>query len=212
MKRFICSLALVALWAASALAAGMPAGLTRENPLLVDAKGHSVTFLAEVNGKFFYTPTRHAAVFKGGNYGDMAVLRGLVSPKQFHDALVSIGAKPGENMTPDNMTTTHVQGDVLDVTVSYDGAPKAYSLNEVIKDSNGKPIDIRFGGNLPLSTTKNTGCLICLDSCPVGIASNATYTYGAVEKRNEVGFTGIKEHLPADGQLVAVTVTVKPAK
>lgn len=210
MKRFAFPLVVLSvIWTASALAAGMPAGLSVEKPLLVDAQARTVTFLAVVNGKFFYTPTRHAAVFKGGKFGDMAVLQGLVSPKEFHDALVAVGARPGENMTPDNMTTTTVQGDALEVSVTFDGAAKDYPIGEVIKDSNAKPIDIHFGGNLPRSIERNTGCLICLDSCPVGIASNAAYTFGAVEKRDEVAFTGIKEHLPADGGLVAVTVTVK---
>lgn len=53
--------------------------------------------------------------------------------------------------------------------------------------------------------TKKTGCLTCLDSCPVGIISNAAYTYGAVEERNEVEFTGNADVLPEDGTYVAVT-------
>jgi len=76
----------------------------------------------------------------------------------------------------------------------------------VIKDSNGKPIVIRFGGNSLTAVEKNTGCLICLDSCPVGIASNASYTYGAVVKHGEVKFTGIQDVLPPDGTLVEITV------
>ncbi len=50
----------------------------------------------------------------------------------------------------------------------------------MIVDSNGKKLDMRFGGNLTAAEEK-TGCPVCLDSCPVGIVSNATYTYGAVE-------------------------------
>ena len=39
---------------------------------------------------------------------------------------------------------------------------------------------------LKAAIDKNTGCLSCLDSCPVGVISNETYTYGAIEKRKEV--------------------------
>ena len=48
-----------------------------------------------------------------------------------------------------------------------------------------------------------------MDSCPVGIISNTTYTYGAVEKRNEVKFTGNADVLPEDGTYVAVTYTLE---
>ena len=46
-------------------------------------------------------------------------------------------------------------------------------------------------------------------SGPVGIVSNETYTYGAIEKRNEVGFTGNQAVLPSDGTLVMLTIKRK---
>lgn len=96
------------------------------------------------------------------------------------------------------------------MTVSWDGARKAsYKLDEVIVDSNKKPFQIRFGGNMENALKLNTGCLLCLDSCPVGITSNASYTHGAVEKRNEVTFKGNQSILPPDGTLVMIKVKVK---
>lgn len=180
-------------------------GLTKENPVKVDREAGTVTILAQVNGKYFYQATRHAAVFGGGSNGEKAVFRGLAQPESLYDALMEIGAKPGNNMTLDNKETTHVQGDQFEVTVSWEGTDKNYKLDQVIKDSNGSPIVIKFGGNITNAKEIKTGCLICLDSCPVGITSNATYSYGAVEKRNEVGFTGNKDILPDDGSLVAIT-------
>lgn len=182
------------------------AGLTAENPIKVDKEAGTVTFLAKVNGKYFYEPTRHAAVFEGGSNGDKSVFTGLVDVEPFYNGLIEIGAVAGENMTLENKETTNVEGDVLDVTVTWEGAGKEYTLDEVITDSNDKPIEIRFGGNLKTALDKKTGCLICLDSCPVGITSNAAYTYGAVEGRNEVEFTGNKDVLPADGSLVTITL------
>ena len=38
----------------------------KQVPLTVDKTNGSITFLAEVNGKYFLTPTRHCAVFKDG--------------------------------------------------------------------------------------------------------------------------------------------------
>lgn len=184
-------------------------GLTKENPLQVNKEEGTITFLAQVNGKYFYEPTRHGAVFAEGGNGEKAVFRAFAQHEDFYNGLIELGAEPGNNMTMDNAAETHVEGDALDVTVNWDGAEKAVSLDEAIIDSNGNPIDIRFGGNLEAAKDKNTGCLICLDSCPVGITSNASYTMGAVEKRKEVEFKGNEEILPDDGTYVAITMKLK---
>ena len=60
-----------------------------------------------------------------------------------------------------------------------------------------------------MAKEKNTGCLSCLDSCPVGIISNDAYTYGAVETRKEVKFTGIDSVLPEDGTYIATIYSIK---
>ena len=179
-------------------------GLTKANPIMVDQAKETVSLLAEINGKYFYTPTRHALVFEGGSNGNKSVFRALVNVGPFHNALVEVGAKAGENMTLQNKEKTHVQGDILLVTVTWEGADREYDLDEVITDSNGKPLVMRFGGNLPAALKKRTGCLLCLDSCPVGVVSNFTYTYGAVEKRGEVTFMGNGNVLPPDGSLVVI--------
>ncbi len=183
--------------------------LTKENPIQVNKEEGTVTFLAQVNGKYFYEPTRHAAVFADGSNGEKAVFRGFVNHEDLYNGLIEIGAKAGENMTLDNKETTNVQGDAFDVSVNWTGAEKAVTIDEAIKDSNGTPIDIRFGGNLKTAMDKKTGCLICLDSCPVGITSNAAYTYGSVEKTKTVEFMGNKDILPEDGTYVTVTMKLK---
>jgi hypothetical protein len=194
---------------AAPLAFSQEAALTPKNPIKVDMKERSVSILAEVNGKYFVQPTRHGVVFKGGKFGDKAVFAGLVDPKTFYESLVRVGFKPGNNMTMENKEKTFVEGDPLDVSVTWKGAKKTYGIDEVIKDSNGKPLAIRFGGNLTNALELKTGCLVCLDSCPVGITSNATYTYGAVEVRKEVGFTGNKDVLPPDRTIVVITFKAK---
>ena len=181
------------------------AGVTEEKPILVDKEKKTVTVLAKVNGKYFDQGTRHALVFKDGKFGDKPILISLADQNTFYNSLIEIGAKPGNNMTPENAEKTQVEGDKINVTVTWDGAEKDYDINEVVKDSNGKKIDMRFGGNQERAKGKNTGCLACLDSCPVGIVSNHTYAYGAVEKRMEASFSGNSEVLPADGTYVAVT-------
>lgn len=188
---------------------GAVGDLNKEKPLQVNKTDGSITFLAQVNGKYFYEPTRHGAVQDKGSNGEKAIFRGFADPESFYNALVEIGAQAGENMTLENKEKTNVAGDAFDVSITWEGAAKSVTIDEAIIDSNGKPIDIRFGGNLKNAQDKKTGCLICLDSCPVGITSNATYKYGAVEGTKEVGFTGNKEVLPADGTYVAITMKVK---
>ena len=183
------------------------AALTAENPLSVDTKAHSVSILASYNGRH-PEPTHHGIVARTGKLYRKAFFVAFADPKAFYDALIKAGFKPGDNMTMDNMEKTFVKGDLLDVSVSWKGGRRVYRLDELIRDSNGRPLAVRFGGNLALAVKKNTGCLLCLDSCPVGITSNSSYTYGAIDNRKEVRFTGT-EALPVDGTPVVITFTPK---
>ena len=206
MKQWLLVVSIMLCLAASASAGN---ALTPEAPISIAPDDTSVTFLAEVNGKYLYQPTRHFAVFKDGKNGEKSVFRALANPVEFYDALLKIHARPGGNMTLQNKEITHVEGQAFKVTVTWAGAPRSYTIDQVIVDSNHKPIRMKFGGNIENAEKLNTGCLLCLDSCPVGIVSNAAYTYGAVEKRKEVAFTGNPDVLPPDGMRVWVTLSLK---
>lgn len=183
-------------------------GLSSANPIRVDPQAGTVTMLATVDGKYLTEGTRHGIVFEHGSNGHKSVFMGYATPKQLYDALLQVKAKPGDNVTFENMETTRVAGDRLDVSFNWAGAARPYGIDEVIKDSNGKKLEMHFGGNLQAAEETQAGCLLCLDSCPVGIISNAAYTYGAVENRKEVSFTGNSAVLPPDGTLVTVTFKV----
>ena len=183
-------------------------GVSLEKPIVVDKEAGTVTVLSQVNGKYLTEGTRHASVFKEGSNGAKSVFTSYGTHEDFYNALVEIGAEPGNNMTPDNAATTHVEGTPIAMKVTWDGADKEYDVNEVINDSNGKEIAFKFGGNHDRSIEKHTGCLTCLDSCPVGIISNSAYTYGAVENTKEVEFTGNKDVLPEDGTYVATVYSI----
>lgn len=187
-------------------------GVSLQNPIKVDKEKGTITVLAQVNGKYFNQSTRHASVEQKGSNGAKSILTAYATPESFYNALIEIGAKAGENMTPANAATTHVEGTPIKMEVTWEGANKTYDVNEIIKDSNGKKIDFRFGGNLQRAKEKNTGCLSCLDSCPVGIISNTTYTYGAVETTGEVKFTGNTDVLPEDGTYVATIYSIDKSK
>ncbi len=216
MRKVIVLLGVLALcWCMTAIgvlpaeSASAKITLTKEKPISVDEKERSVSVLAQVNGKYFYQTTRHGLVYAGGSNGDKSLFRSFAREQDFYDALIKLGFKAGNNMTKENAAKTFVQGDPLDVTITWEGAKKVYSLDEVITDSNRKPFQIRFGGNQKNAQQFKTGCLLCLDSCPVGITSNANYTMGAVEMRSEVVFKGNDKVLPPDGSLVVVTVKAK---
>ena len=183
-------------------------GVSLENPIKVDKEAGTVTVLSQVNGKYFTEGTRHASVFKDGSNGAKSVFTSYGNHEDFYNALVEIGAEPGNNMTPDNASTTKVEGTPIDLKVTWNGADKEYDVNEVINDSNGNKIAFKFGGNHDRSIEKHTGCLTCLDSCPVGIISNSAYTNGAVENTKEVKFTGNQDVLPEDGTYVATVYSI----
>ena len=184
---------------------------TEENPMIVDKEAGTISIWAYVNGKYLETSTRHAVVFDEGNFGGKSVYGTTANQNDFYEALMEIGAEPGNNMTVDNATETYVEGDILDIKVTWEGAEKEYDLGETIIDSNGKEFEFHFGGNQETAKEKHTGCITCLDSCPVGLISNSAYTYGAVEKRSEVEFFGNVDILPEEGTPVIITYSVKKA-
>ncbi|KMT22512.1 YdjY domain-containing protein [Clostridium cylindrosporum] len=181
-----------------------PAETAKAPEIIVNKEKKEVIYPAEVNGKYFTEGTRHGVVFKDGSNGEKAVLRGLADQVKFHEALTQIGAKPGNNLTlADMKKSVPVAGDKLNVFVTWEGANKEIPFADVIKASEEKPMDVRFGGNLENAKKKKTGCVLCLDSCAVGITSDAAYPTGAVESK-KVTFTGDKNVLPADGTKVSV--------
>lgn len=164
---------------------------------------------AEVNGKYFTEPTRHGVVFKDGSNGEKSVLRGLDDQFAFFDALAALGATPGNNVKMTDMAADQdhgvaVDGSKLDVYVKWEGQ-KEIPFSDIIKTTEGgnTDLDVRFGGNLEAAKEKQTGCILCLDSCAVGITSNANYKTGSTQN-NVVQFFGDDKVLPADGTKIQV--------
>lgn len=180
-------------------------GVSESSPIKTDKENKTVTIFATVNGKYFTESTRHFVVSNAGKMADMSMFSALTTPVDFYNALVEIGAKPGDNVTKDNAATTAVEGSKLNVKIYTADNKDGITLSDAVIDSNKNAIDFRFGGNVDASKGFNTGCIACLDSCFVGIVSNHTYTLGAVEDRHEVEFKLNKEVLPEDKTPVAIT-------
>lgn len=203
MKKIMALLSIIILTAS--LAVGCSSSKTAQKSdklMLVDKDKKEIRMETEVNAKYFTESTRHGVVFKDGSNGEKSVLRGLVSQFDFHQALLDIGAKLGNNLKMEDMKkSVAVAGDKLNVFVTWEGLGKEIPFSDIIKSSDPKPMDIRFGGNLESAKSKKTGCVLCLDSCAVGITSNASYATGASDT---VKFYGNEKVLPKDGTRVTV--------
>jgi hypothetical protein len=148
---------------------------TRKNPLIIDEKNRSVSLYTEINPENLYKSNPHCGVvFKDGKLADKGILKAYAHHIDFYNALIQIGAKQGNNLSKDN-TGEYVKGDELIVTATWQGLNKELSLNDIFFDSTGKGFKIRFGGNKIAAAEENTGCITCLESCWVGITSNAVY-------------------------------------
>lgn len=185
---------------------------TKENPLVVDEKNKQVFIYTEVNEMNVHQTNVHwGIVFKGGKFQDRAILKSYAHHLDFHDALIKIGAKPGNNLTK-NTIGQYVEGEALDIKAIIPPSNKEYSLNDIFYDETGKGFHIKFGGNRKASEEQNTGCITCLESCWISISSNSKYPQTGSIKRfinPNSRFRGKADVLPGDGKPVILKYTLK---
>lgn len=188
---------------------------TKTNPLVIDGKGKRVLIYTEVNEMNVHQSNVHwGIVFKDGKFQDRAILRAYANQLDFYDALIKIGAKPGNNLTKDTIGK-YVKGDLLEVRATWPGLGKELTLNEIFSDQAGKGFQIRFGGNRKASEEQNTGCITCLESCWISISSNAHYPQtGAIKRFLDPNsrFQGRADVLPGEGKPVIVMYRVANPK
>jgi hypothetical protein len=176
--------------------------VSKENPMVVNEDNNTISVYATVNGKYLVEPTIHGLNELEGSVAPKALFVTNANTLEFHDALINLGATPGNNLDlSDDSKGKYVEGDDLKVSITWDGANKEYDISEVIIDSQGKPFAFKFGGNYDLAKEKYTGCMLCLESCPIGIVSNSAQTFA--EGVSE--FRGNKDILPSDGTPVFIT-------
>jgi len=180
--------------------------ISDSKPMVVNKDKKEIQILAQVNGKYLTEDTRHGVVFKDGTNGEKSVLRGLSNQFDFYNALIEIGAKPGNNISLEDMKLAEesVEGSKLNVFVTWNGLGKEIPFSDILKSNEKRPMDIRFGGNLEAATNLKTGCILCLDSCAVGITSDAAYKANELTLKKQGKITGNPDVLPADGTKVAV--------
>lgn len=124
------------------------------------------------------TQSNHCGIgWAGGSNGSASgqtkfLIETEIQPDEVFAALSAIGKKPGNNLSWWNRNTT-VEGDPVSIKLFWPGLDRLYDLSELVHDSNGSPLEFRFGGNLQAAMKRKTGCIACLTSCYVAIVSNA---------------------------------------
>ncbi|NPU83968.1 MAG: hypothetical protein HPY65_05725 [Syntrophaceae bacterium] len=182
-------------------AAAWPRGWpVRGTPLAADPKTGTVAMYAEISLRHLTETTTHWGIgCETGKFADRFILVSPAEPPALYDALIRIGARPGNNLAPDGYGKT-VEGDVLALTAAWPGLPREVDAGGLFYDSSGKGFRFRFGGNRRAAEEQRTGCLTCLESCPVGITSNAVYPHLSTARRifrPNSRFRGRPEVLPA---------------
>lgn len=183
---------------------------TKDNPIVVDKEKGEIRYLGFINGTYLTEGTRHAVVYQEGGNGSKSIVAGYGDEKEFYQACMDLGWTPGNNLTLENQkggeNAATVEGDKLDVMIRWDGQ-EDMPIWDCIEATNGdtRPADWRFGGNIDNANAKNTGCVLCIDSCAVGICSNAAWPSGTTDSDGITYFHGKADVLPADGTEVVVT-------
>jgi hypothetical protein len=167
-------------------------GLSEESPMVVEKDAGEIRLLATLQpaafGKGWLTqlPGHHAVTWKGGKKAHEALLVTFTSDAKLFEAMVSIGAKPGNNLSQDvwderknrnsKAPDTRVEGSPVDVLVWWEGLSAALPLAKLVNDPGGHGVDLRFGGHKDLIPVWKSGCIVCLQSCPGAKISNHAYT------------------------------------
>jgi len=209
-------------------------------PLVVDPVTKEIRIFGRIYPTRFNTARGeeahyHLLVWQGGTAAG-ALIETPADDLIFHDALVALGGKPGENMTmaawqqryEQGSAAPHakVTGSFLEIRIAWAENPVGISAARAFRfppptvstppPARSPPLaslfEWRFGGNRNrwfnrIPAAPRPGCLVCLYSCPSGKVSNATLSvHDYITVPGR--FFARQEELPADGTPVIVVVRV----
>lgn len=105
--------------------------------------------------------------------------------------------------------TSRAMGTPVNVTVSWEGEDEEHPLGELLRDPGGAGLDLRFAGHEEHKEHWDSGCIVCLFSCPGGVVANAAYTI----RDHQRAVTAFEPGglLPPDGTEVVITFALGPA-
>jgi hypothetical protein len=211
-----------AVLAAQALLHKQPATSNKQPQPVVDRNAREVRFSATVQPNAMSRPFgvqgHHAIVWKGGRSTHWALFAADVSDRDVRLALDSLGAKRGENLTPDSWNAREdaknrepdkrVEGSHIDVFVEWKGSNRLPLAHLVAEKGHEPPLlELRYGGNERWQQEFKSGCIVCLYSCPGGAVGNRAHPIRDYV-RDGVVYASRPERLPPSGTKVTIILKV----
>lgn len=155
----------------------------------------------------------HLVVWRGGRAAGATLFRTGVTDVQVIRALEELGAEPGDSLSTDTWEERHdedsevadrvIEGPRVEIAILVPGRERPLRLGEILEDPGRRGFDMRFGGHEAAIPEWESGCVVCLYSCPGSKVGNAAYTVrdfvlGATRFRVRPGV------LPRDGTEVSI--------
>ena len=180
----------------------------------IDDNG-DVTFHGTVNGDWLTdntkgnTTSRHFIIDSDGFNTGKSIITSYAPASEIYAKMIEAGFAAGdrdqEEFTLEEGETL-AEGEAIKVTLTWAGQEEPVDMKDavVLSDGSRPDIDIHFHGNYANFQKNYSGCVCCLDSCYVGITSNAKYGFLNVEK-DDPSILGDASVLPADGEVVMIT-------
>lgn len=151
--------------------------------IYLDVKG---TFRPSNYASFLSVPrNHHFIVSKDGKAASKALIVTELSDLEIQRRLEVLGAVAGNNLTMETWTQRQnpksaapdqkVQGSSVRIEIILKNG-RVVRPEDILTDKFGKGFDFHFGGHELLRSQWQSGCVVCLQSCPGGRISNAAYT------------------------------------
>lgn len=190
--------------------------------VVVDKAQSEVRFAATVQpdamDRLFGVKGHHAIVWKGGRSHRWALFVSDASDREVRLALDSLGARRGENLTPDSWNARNdpgspepdkrVEGSRIAVYVQWRN--RRTPLGSLIREKHRvRPqLDFRYGGHERYQEEFQSGCIVCLYSCPGGAIGNRAHPIRDYV-RDGVVYASVSERLPPAGSRVTIILKVE---
>jgi hypothetical protein len=177
----------------------------------------SATVQPSAMSRPFGVQGHHAIVGRGGSASKHALFVADASDHDVRIALDSLGAHRGENLSEDSWNARddpknhepdkRVEGTPIDVFVEWNGA--TFPLSQLIAEKNhaAPMLDFRYGGHERFQKDFQSGCIVCLYSCPGGAIGNHAHPIRDYVRDGAV-YSSLIERLPPSGS--RVTIILKP--
>lgn len=197
-------------------------GFGKNDGLVVDRDKRIVILDGRIYpSRYNHDPNRayghHAVTWQGGSRARQALVETLASDYEVSNALRSLGTHAGRPLPQEVWSERNnpnspypdwrAEGDRIQVELIWEGVEDWIPLAKVLVDRSQLGIDIRFEGQEELIPVWQSGCIVCLASCPGAKASNSRYTIRD-QLSDTMDFQSCVDLLPPDGTSIRVRLSV----